>query len=731
MKFKISLSVLFIVGLAVIFIISMCSLAGIAVNSVRGLGKHAALTTADSVYRGTSQLYLEHTNAMSEKYSSLFIKATLFAKLIADQASASFKLYKFYNDSKNDYIRALKTHQNPNGVITNSGNPKFWYWGTSDKLSLNTVKKLNYLYNLVPMMKYISNYYPEYLGTFIVDFEGNYLFEYFEDSFGKYAITLPDKNVLKKYYLYPLVLKNNWSKIYRDITGKFVMTTYFPIHGDNGKVIGRAGIDIDIEELIKLLSTFDVTSENDASLRIKPKNVLKETQGKIFSFIIDPHDSTLISFPVKYCKMFGLPANINKGDVRYYHQTISTKMDESSISEVKKLYSKFIKEKEGYTEISLNNANYIITFTRIPVTNWIFGVVVDTNDVVNSISEIKKEVNIAVQKLTLNFILISGTFILVAILVITLFFRNILLVPIKKLKTTVNKMRNGDYDISLKESGAKEIADLILSFNYLGKELTNYTKELKKEIGERERTEGEISVAKQIQNSILPQVNKLFNRTEFELYAELVPSEILAGDFYDYFMLSKDKVAFLVADVSGKGISAAFYMTVAKSVLRDTCLQYHDDPADVMLKVNKILCEEYGIDMFISVFLVYYDLKTNTIKYSNSGHPNIMRFGDAGIIDEIGLKKEPVLGFMKESTYYTFTKEVKVDEILILFTNGLVDASDKNGVFYGRNRFIEFIKKQDRKSAEDLTADVLADIKRFAGGKKIADRTILTFIRKQ
>ncbi|HJO92843.1 MAG TPA: SpoIIE family protein phosphatase [Victivallales bacterium] len=731
MKFKISLSILFIVGLAVIFIISMCSLAGIAVNSVIGLGKNAANTTADSVYKGTAQLYFEHTLSMSSKYSLLFNEATIFAKLLADNTTASLKLYKFYNYPKNDYNIQKNIHTNPNGVVTNKKNPKFWYWGGSNKISSDIAKQINYLYHSKSMMKYFANYYPEFFGAFIINFDNDYLFEYYEDSFQKYDIKFPDKKAIKKYYSYILSTKNNWTKVYRDISGKFVMTTYFPFYNDKGKAVGRAGIDIDMSALIKSISSFNIAETNSINLKNEFKKKSNKANQKIFSFIIDSDDSRLISFHNRFKKMFGLPTTNNHDKLNYYHQTLLLKLDDSSLESVKKLSNKLLNRKEGYTKLTLNNNNsYIISFTRMHVTNWIFAAVISTDGMNENINNVKNQVNIAVQKLTLNFILISGTFILVAILVITLFFRNILLVPIKKLKTTVNRMRDGDYNISLKESGAKEIADLIVSFNFLGKELTNHTNELQNEVMERERVESEIFVAKKIQNSILPQINKLFNRSEFELYAELVPSQIVAGDFYDYFMLSKDKIAFLVADVSGKGISAAFYMTVAKSVIRDTCLQSQSDPAEVMTIVNKTLCEEYGIDMFISVFLIYYDLKTNTAKFSNAGHPNIIKIDTEGKIEEIGIMGEPVLGFMQAAQYHSNSREIKIDDTLILYTNGLLDANNQNGVFYGKNRFKKFIKKQERKSAHELSNNILDDVKKFADIKRFDDMTILVFIRK-
>ena len=174
----------------------------------------------------------------------------------------------------------------------------------------------------------------------------------------------------------------------------------------------------------------------------------------------------------------------------------------------------------------------------------------------------------------IKFFLAFAFFFLLTILVLIVFYRKYIIKPISRLRDDVFKMGGGNFDLTIrpKGKGIKEITDLAKSFNILGHNVDKHIKKLKIEVIERNRREKEIQIAKRIQQSVLPRVTPKFDGSEISLYAKLYPADKIAGDFYDFFFLNKKKLVILIADVSGKGISAAFYMTIAQRIIRNACI---------------------------------------------------------------------------------------------------------------------------------------------------------------
>ena len=209
--------------------------------------------------------------------------------------------------------------------------------------------------------------------------------------------------------------------------------------------------------------------------------------------------------------------------------------------------------------------------------------------------------------------------ILIFCIPVSIFFATTVTRPIRMLSDIVKKMGKGNFNIKIKEQGSLEVTELIKSFNYLGEELQEYIKNLEIEIKTRQKVEDDIRVAAGIQLSLLPEVTSKFKSEEFSLSAQLDPAKDVSGDFYDFFYLGEDKIVLVLADVSGKGIPAAFFMALSKTVLRNVC-ENETDPAVALSKTNNILSTNNTECMFVTIFLVYYDIKTGKADFANAGH---------------------------------------------------------------------------------------------------------------
>ena len=724
----VSLNVLFITGISLIFLLSVLSLAILASNGIVNMGKFASKISEKYIRSSASSLFLEKTRKKAEEYSNTFDEASDMADLLAVQLSTAWdnlQYYKFPDSFLLDYtdISQKKADAAISGVLKN--NLRFSYWGDSSKLPPELQKKIFYFSNYFRLIEYIEDTSRYYLDCWISFKNDKYYMSYSDISENTY-VKLPTKKTLNQFFRPDTIPRHgNWTDVYRDIGGKLVVSTFKNIIDNTGKTVGLAGLDIDIKNLLKKILKSNSSNRKEQRRKSSLNNELEP-----FSFVINGRDSKLIAFPNENYVYFGLPAqNIKDYD---YRQELNIKLSDSKKSEIRKI-AKIIQEKnEGFTTLKMEDKEYIVAFSKIAGNNWVFGVIYPVKLLFSSITEIRRELNKSGKYLTLKFILIGVFFLLLSAFLVTKFFNKYVLAPILELRKGVLKLGDGHFDTKLEETGVLEVKGLTRSFNKMKDELKNYMKELESEIVERKHLETEIEVAKKIQRSTLPRTSTIFLRDEFDLYGKLFSSGAIARDCYDFFYLKKNRIALLIADVSGKGkISAAFYMAVLKSTIRDICLQKSENPAKALDHVNRFLSDEYKVGMYVSLFLVYYDLDTGKMQYGNAGHYTALQMKKSGEYQRLGSFGNNLLGSISGASYKFEEKTLDIDDTLFLYTDGVIKATSKNGGYYGEDRLISFLLNKRELGSEMLSKSLFDDIKLFEGGNKSDDITMLIFKRKK
>jgi serine phosphatase RsbU (regulator of sigma subunit) len=263
--------------------------------------------------------------------------------------------------------------------------------------------------------------------------------------------------------------------------------------------------------------------------------------------------------------------------------------------------------------------------------------------------------------------------------------------------------------------------------------------------------ENEIKTAAEIQLSILPNLSDKFKRPEFTLYAELAPAKDAAGDFYDFFYLDDDRLALIVADVSGKGITAAIFMSFAKTILRNIC-PGEKNPADALNKANRILASNNVKCMFVTVFLCFYNIKTGIITYSNAGHHEAIilaensknnlgdmqkltnRFHDKSFkstYNSFGNLNNLPLGVMINSKYDTDQKKLELGESIICYTDGVTEGISPLEEEYGEKRLCKLIDEHRSSSPFKLTKKIIKNVIEFEGKNRFDDITVMIFKRNK
>ena len=215
------------------------------------------------------------------------------------------------------------------------------------------------------------------------------------------------------------------------------------------------------------------------------------------------------------------------------------------------------------------------------------------------------------------------------------------------------------------------------------------------------RLNSELTLARDIQNSMLPNTFPAFpDHEEFDLYAMNVPAKEVGGDFYDYFMIDKNNMAFIMADVSGKSIPAALFMVIAKVLLKNHTLNLRK-PSDVFKSVNNLLCEDNDAGLFVTAWMGILNCRTGKITYANAGHtpPIIVRDGKPSIMK---CKPNFILGGMPDVKYPDEEFYLQKGDFLYLYTDGVTEAEDENRTLFGEERLLQTITRNANASMCDL-----------------------------
>ncbi|MGD9132483.1 MAG: SpoIIE family protein phosphatase, partial [Desulfobacterales bacterium] len=210
----------------------------------------------------------------------------------------------------------------------------------------------------------------------------------------------------------------------------------------------------------------------------------------------------------------------------------------------------------------------------------------------------------------------------------------------------------------------------------------------------KEKVENELNIAAQIQKGILPSSFPAYpDRKEFELHAFMKPARYIGGDFYDFFFIDDNTLALVMADVSDKGVPAALFMMVSRTLIRSLAFD-NRSPSAVLEKANNIMCQNNDSGMFVTVFLAFYDVSSGKLTATNGGHSASLVIDRDGTSREWATTHGPALGFMEELPYKEETMDLKVGQTLFLYTDGVTEAVSPGNELFGLDRLQELLKRK-------------------------------------
>ncbi len=236
----------------------------------------------------------------------------------------------------------------------------------------------------------------------------------------------------------------------------------------------------------------------------------------------------------------------------------------------------------------------------------------------------------------------------------------------------------------------------------------------------------DLNTAARIQQAILPQEFPAFpDRNEFSIYAEMHPAKDIGGDFYDYFLIDDTHLGFVIGDVSGKGITAAIYMAVARTMIKGIASQILD-PAECLSKVNTMLIPESDASMFVTVFYCVIETKTGVISYCNGGHNLPLLVRNASVTqmeDTAGI----ILGKIEPFKFETKQIQCHPGDRIVLYTDGVTEAMNEIQELYSEVRLVQYLEKHTPDALSKLIRGVIGDVLKYMGkASQTDDITVLS-----
>jgi len=245
------------------------------------------------------------------------------------------------------------------------------------------------------------------------------------------------------------------------------------------------------------------------------------------------------------------------------------------------------------------------------------------------------------------------------------------------------------------------------------------------------RVAGELEAARRIQLGVLPRSESSFpGEQRFDLAAEIEPARAVGGDLYDFFMLDRDRLFVLVADVSGKGIPASLFMSVTKALTKSIALRTESDASRVLTQANIEISRDNPESLFVTAFAAVLDVRTGHMRYWTAGHDTPFLFGAGGVRQIDRSESGPPLCVVEDYDYHTQELTLAPGEGLVLFTDGISEAEDKSGRLYGKERMALCIAELPRQApAAEMLRAIRGDVKTFAAGAAPSDDLTLLVLR--
>lgn len=479
-----------------------------------------------------------------------------------------------------------------------------------------------------------------------------------------------------------------WSEPYVDqADGDMLMTScsmpIFQTQGQDRAVRGVVVADVSLEWLTRLMASMHVLHSG-------------------YSFLLS-HNGTFLTHPDHDLIM---------------NETIFSLAETRNNKELREIGRQMVQGKSGFVAYTnIHAVRALMYYAPVPSTGWTLAVVFPEAELYADVRSLT---------LTVAAIALVGTLLLTGAVYLV---ARTVTAPLGALAQATEEIAAGNFDAVLPAGHSQdEVGTLTRSFTAMTGALKQYIRNLTETTAAKERIQSELKMATNIQASLLPRLFPAFpDRPEFDIYASMDPAKEVGGDFYDFFFIDATNLCFLVADVADKGVPAALYMMVAKTLLKAEG-QRLGEPEQILACVNNILAADNDSCMFTTVFCAILNTENGEVRFANAGHnPPVLISGEQ--VRSLSIRAGFVLGPMTDVNYSAERILLAPGDVLFLYTDGITEAKDRNEALYGEARLLQALQSAGHQELATLLGTIRADVQDFADGAPQSDDITMLAIK--
>lgn len=487
-----------------------------------------------------------------------------------------------------------------------------------------------------------------------------------------------------------------------------MMTGAIPVRSDARNISWVIGLDLKVDTINQIINSTD-------------------SGGEGYAILIDK-TGDIISKP-------GLSTNDTRWDEIYSAENLLESDNPTIVSAARNMTG----GKTGVERVSMAEGENIIAYAPIPSTGWSIGIVRPLSSILAPVIKTEAEIRNATEKTattisdnkqTVLSMYLAGSLILLFFISLLAFvFARYITRPIGVLMDATRVIGSGDLSKEVNLHTGDEFEELGSLFNRMSQNLVQVMKTLEKTTAEKERYATELDIAKDIQQSFLPET--IPEVTGLDISARSLMAREVGGDFFDIFpfevvKINKTRIILMIADVSGKGVPAALFMALARIVIR-VHAYWFDKPSDVINAANQIISQESRSGMFVTTFYADYEEKTRKLRYVNAGHNPPMLLRDNNLTTMEG--NDIAIGVMPDYEYSEGYVDLQPGDLLAFYTDGVTEAVDTDLELFGESRLVDLLKMNSHRTAQEILDAVYQAVENFAQGRPQEDDITLIIIK--
>ncbi|MDO9033820.1 MAG: SpoIIE family protein phosphatase [Methanoregula sp.] len=433
--------------------------------------------------------------------------------------------------------------------------------------------------------------------------------------------------------------------------------------------------------------------------------------------------------------------DLTAGNTKWYEAFQTKNIFNNSNPEMVKIGRKMVDGESGIAHFWIDDDVYkgkiYIAYAPVKSLNWSFAISVPALDIIEPAVKtgIKIEIktreisdNVYAQTTQMLQILVGLFFILlIAVILLSVKLAKIITRPVELLRQGTVALGKGDLEYHLTIETGDEFEELAHSFNVMARDLKTNIENLRLTTADKERYAKEMEIAKEIQDNFLPEFTPTI--PGIELAATTLPAMEIGGDLYDFIPVQKELWGLAIADVSGKGVSAALFMALCSTVIRVSG-GAEADPSVVLERANQLIYADGRSSMFITIFYGVLDPANRKFTYVNAGHnPPMLVRGDPISVRTLEEGRGIALGVVPEVKIKYAELVLEPDDLIVMYTDGITEAFNPENEEFGEERLMDYLKNHRNDSVQEIIDGLVDEVRRFCGSRPQSDDITLVIVR--